>query len=262
MGAQDEDIAAYREAARLLLIEGRVDDEATKLQRLIYHNLGFILSEKGDIDEAEAAYREVLRLQPSSPETLNDLGALLCDERQDYDGAVAAFRRAVELGVTEPEKTHSNLGRALGLKGDLAGAVAAYREAVRLAPADEDALEELGALYCRTGAWDEAVGALTEALRLKPDDAENLCMLGNALRQKGKYREALAKLRRGHELGSGDTEWSCPSAEWIKQCEWQLKLDEVFRRLAAVFLGAPMSAGEKDGRSAKCQSLVRTSLMP
>ena len=54
-------------------------------------------------DEAIAAYREAIRLNPNSADTYNSLGGVLSEHKRDYDGAIAAFRRAIEL---QPQPLH------------------------------------------------------------------------------------------------------------------------------------------------------------
>src|SRR5262249_37376880 len=70
------------------------------------------------------------------------------------------------------------------------------------------------------------------------------CNLGHTLTQQGKFKEALDAMRKGHELGSRQTDWSHPSAQWVRDAEWWLKLDT---KLAAVLQGdaQPADASER-----------------
>jgi hypothetical protein len=47
--------------------------------------------------------------------------------------------------------------------------------------------------------------------------------------QQGEFRQALDELRRGYELGSKNRNWRYPSAEWARQCERLVELDEKLR---------------------------------
>src|SRR5262249_52657280 len=60
-------------------------------------NLAKALSAQKHLAEAEAQYREAIRLKPDYAEAHQTLGALLCDEKGDYDGALTAFREALRL---------------------------------------------------------------------------------------------------------------------------------------------------------------------
>src|SRR5262249_14667007 len=81
------------------------------------------------------------------------------------------------------------------------------------------------ALYAK-GRLDEAIAAYRDAIHLKNDWAEAHCNRGSALQRQGEFREALEELRRGHELGSKQPGWPYPSAEWVRQCERLVELDE------------------------------------
>jgi serine/threonine-protein kinase len=164
-------------------------------------------------------------------------------DQKKWDEAIAEFRKAVALKPDYAE-AHHNLGITLLRQGDVAGAVAEYRKAVALKPDYAEGHYDLGwALYYQ-GDVAGAVAEYRKAIALKPDYAEAHCNLGHALRQQGQFREALEELRRGHELGSRRPGWRYPSAEWVRQCERLVELDE---KLPALLDGktAPAGAGER-----------------
>src|SRR5206468_2126751 len=123
-------------------------------------------------------------------------------------------------------RAHYNLGSALRAKGDLPGALAAYRKAIALKPDYLEAHYNLGNALLDRGDLPGAVAAYQKAIALKPDAAESHCNLGHALREQGEFRKALMALRRGHELGSRRRDWRYPSAQWVRQCERLVELDE------------------------------------
>jgi serine/threonine-protein kinase len=136
------------------------------------------------------------------------------------------------------------LGYAMRRKGRPDEAIAAYRESVRLKPDYAEAHNGLGNALYDKGKPDEAVAEYREATRLEPDHAEAHCNLGHALRQKGEFRTALADLRRGHELGSKNPDWRYPSAQWVRECERLVELND---RLPGFLTGstAPAGPGER-----------------
>jgi predicted O-linked N-acetylglucosamine transferase (SPINDLY family) len=72
-----------------------------------HNNLGAVLKEQGQLDDAVAAYRQALRLSPDYAEAFNNLGAALMLQAR-LDDAIAAFRRAHELRP-DHSRMHSNL---------------------------------------------------------------------------------------------------------------------------------------------------------
>src|SRR5262249_22072973 len=150
-------------------------------------------------------------------------GIALYDQGK-LDEAVAAYRKAVEL---DPKRAlaHKNLGAALARQGKRDEAVAEYRKAIELDPKYAHAHNDLGAALAGQGKLDEAVAEYRKAIVLKPNLAEAHCNLGRALTQQGEFRQALEELRRGHELGSKNPGWRSPSADWVRQCERLIELD-------------------------------------
>jgi predicted O-linked N-acetylglucosamine transferase (SPINDLY family) len=97
-----------------------------------HHNLGFALSDKGQLEESIAEYRQAIRLKPNYVEAHSNLGLAL-KKMNRLDEAVEAFRRAIGVNFNSSE-AHNNLGNALKNKGRLDEAIAAYRQAVALNP--------------------------------------------------------------------------------------------------------------------------------
>jgi tetratricopeptide (TPR) repeat protein len=249
-GKQDEAIAEYREASRLqqdyalvhiylgaaLEAKGRPEEAVAEYHEAIRRNkeipephyrLGNALKAKGRTDEAIAEFQEAIRCKKDYPEAHNNLGnALMAKGRTDE--AIVEYRQAIATKEAFPEfhAAHNNLGAALFAKGQLDEAIAEYREAIRTKENFADPYHGLGIALMGKGQLDDAITAYREALRIKGDYAEVHCNLGLALQCKGEFRQALEALRRGHELGSKDRRWRYPSAQWVRNCERLVELDE------------------------------------
>src|SRR5207248_4573854 len=85
--------------------------------------------------------------------------------------AEACFREALRLDPGYAE-AHSNLGIALAKQGNLEGAVASFQKAVQLKPDWADAHYNLGLLFAKVGNVDQAVACHQETVRLNPEHAE------------------------------------------------------------------------------------------
>jgi Flp pilus assembly protein TadD len=146
-----------------------------------HNGLGVVLHDRGDLAGAEAAYREVLRLDPKYAPAHSNLGTVL-HNRGDLAGAEAAYRAALRLDP-EDAYAHTGLGNVLRAREDLAGAEAAYREALRLKPTFTLAHSALGFALQDKGDLEGAIAEFQEALRLDP-----------------KYLPALANLPRAERM--------------------------------------------------------------
>lgn len=130
--------------------------------------LGLIREGRRRFDEAEACYREAVRLDPGRPAAANQLGAFL-GRRGRTAEAVPWFERAVAADPGDAA-AHDNLGRALAALGRLDPARQHFAEAVRLRPADRDARVNLARTLARLGRPREASAEYARALLLDPAD--------------------------------------------------------------------------------------------
>ena len=131
-----------------------------------YSNLGGALNEKGDLDEAIAAFRQAIALNPNLPEAHGNLGSVL-KNRGEPDETIAACRAALILKPNYPEAC-VNLGAALKDKGELDAAIAAFRQAIVLNPNSPEAHGSLADVLKDVGQLDEAIAAYRQAIALKP----------------------------------------------------------------------------------------------
>ena len=114
----------------------------SKLQSEVLHalNTGLAHHRAGQLDEAEAAYRKVLKRRPNHPDALNLLG-VIAQERGRPARAVQLIS-ALRVRRDFPEAL-TNLARAQRAAGDPAAAANA-RRAVALAPDLAEAHVQLG----------------------------------------------------------------------------------------------------------------------
>ena len=88
---------------------------------MAHYQLGLVLSEQGQLDEAIAACRRAIELKPDHADAHYSLGVFLGRTGRP-DEAVAAYRKAIALEPDHAE-SHCNLGIALRKQGKLAQAL-------------------------------------------------------------------------------------------------------------------------------------------
>ena len=132
-----------------------------------HNNMALASIDLGEFELAEAHYRESLAIEPQ-PAIYNDLGFVL--ERMGLsEDATAAYRKALELDPKSSAAQY-NLGSALARSGDYREAERHLREALALKPSTQ-AYTGLGFVLSQQGKSDEAVASLKAALELDPDNA-------------------------------------------------------------------------------------------
>ena len=112
-----------------------------------------MLNDKGQYDEAIAAHRRSIAINPKSHVPFFNLGNALKDKGQT-DEAIAAYRQALGLRPNYPE-AHFNVGTSFGDKGQTAEAIAAYRQAIALDPNYAAAHWNLALMLLARGEFQE-----------------------------------------------------------------------------------------------------------
>jgi tetratricopeptide (TPR) repeat protein/SAM-dependent methyltransferase len=158
----------------------------------------------GRLDEAIAAYRQALVLDPACVGALNNLGTALCDQGK-LEEAEASYRLALNFAPGDAE-AHNNLGTVLYQREELDQAVASYRQALALRPDHAEAHNNLGTALFSLGKLDEALASYRSALASKPDFVSARIHLGTALWDQGKLDEAAAAFRQASAIDPHSTE--------------------------------------------------------
>jgi Flp pilus assembly protein TadD len=199
----------------------------------VYFTQAKALLDRGQHAEAEAYFREVLRIWPDHASSLNNLGnAVWWQDR--LDEAEVYYRRARAL-TPNAFAILNNLGNVFREKGRLDLAVRRYRRAVKLKPDSPEALMNLGITLSDLGEFDEALTCLQESLRLQPDSPDCHVNLGMTFSRQGRRDEALlsyeqalrmrpdfpeARRNRAYIwLARGEFERGWPEYEWRLNCK-------------------------------------------
>lgn len=148
----------------------------------------------GRLEEAEAAYREILALDPAHAEAHNWLG-VVCQQKGDGGEALAHMREAVKLAPTSADFAN-NLGLTEMKQGDLDGARRSFEKAIALNPRLAQAHYNLGLVHQNLRRPGRAIPCFHQAIALAPNYANAQLSLGNALSDIGDHEAAIDVLHR------------------------------------------------------------------
>jgi len=163
-----------------------------------HYNLGRLLVEQGRLDEAIDHYEKAVEINPADPEAQNNLGVTLFGIGR-VDDAIAHYRKALEIQPNYVEAS-CNLANALIAKGDFDGAIAGYSACLSVIPNQPEAQYNLASAFLRKGRIDEAIVHYQKALQLRPQSADAHANLGSALLEKGRVREAMAEYTKALQI--------------------------------------------------------------
>ena len=131
---------------------------------VVYRLLGRTYQAKGDTGEAMKAYAKAIEVNDLDAWSMNNLGLLLMDTQQ-FDEAVAWFTKAVDVRPSVPS-FHNNLGMALEHTGRFRAAAGAYSDALTMDPGYAKAKRNLARVEkVRTVEDAEPEGDVTTATK-------------------------------------------------------------------------------------------------
>jgi tetratricopeptide (TPR) repeat protein len=144
--------------------------------------------------EAEAAYRQVLEIDPHHSESLHLIGVIY-HQRGDHAAAVHQIDAALTINPRNAA-AHSNRGLALHELRRFEEALASFERALAIEPDDADVLMSRGVALAALARHGEAVTSYERALAISPGHVDALTNRGGALHVVGRPVEALASYER------------------------------------------------------------------
>lgn len=118
--------------------------------------LGDLLFTSGELDRAEALYRDLERQAPGLPEIPAALGSIAL-RKDDRDGARQQWRRAMNLGINDPQLCYRYAAVAQEAGLDPSEIRSALERAIAIQPGFDDARFTLALLEMNQGHFDGAV---------------------------------------------------------------------------------------------------------
>jgi tetratricopeptide (TPR) repeat protein len=228
-------------AKRLLLFSARNDAMltlATKAPAQHTNETGQILArglahhQSGHLAEAEACYRELLRIEPDHAEALHLLG-VIAQQNGDYAQAERLIRSAIARNPLAADY-HNNLGNTHRLQGDLTRAISSYRQANALDANQIEALHSLANSLADRGDFAEAEMCFLELLRRQPTFADAHYNLGNAKLKQGDATAAIKHYQHAIKLQPGCAAYHFNLAHALQRIGRLAEAAEEYRRVVGI----------------------------
>lgn len=152
--------------------------------------LACALQSAGHLNEALENYREILKRDPSLPDTYNNMGNIFL-QKGDALEAERHFQKALEKNPSYAP-SFINLGAMKRNSNDFDAALSFFDKAIAAAPEMADGYAQKALLLRENGRLDEALACYDKALAIEPENAVVLNGRGVALEAAGRLDEALA----------------------------------------------------------------------
>ena len=165
---------------------------------MAHNNLGIVLSQKGEIDEAIAHYRKTLEMSPDVADADYNLGNALL-QKGEVDAAIVHCQRAVTIQPNDPEAQVA-LGNALFKKGLIDESIVHYEKALAIRPYYVTAHYNLSSAFLKKGEIDEAIFHCRAVLSIQPEHADARTILASAFLQKGEIGNAIEQYKKTLEI--------------------------------------------------------------
>src|SRR6266481_5311462 len=165
---------------------------------MAHNNLGIVLFEKGQLDDAIAHYQTTLQMQPNFWDADYNLGTALLGKGY-VDEAIFYCDKAVRMQPNDPDAQVA-LANALVQKRRIDDAIVHYQKAVAIRPDYFLARYGLGHALLETGKLDAAIEHSRAALLIQPNNADCHTILAVALDEKGQFAEAIEHYEKALEI--------------------------------------------------------------
>jgi protein O-GlcNAc transferase len=158
----------------------------------------FGLYHKGNLQQSEIIFKQVLQQQPYNFNVLFILG-ILCYERLDLEQAMVYFERSLQIKPNNAD-TYYCLGNIFLIQNNFKEALYSYNKAVAINPDHADAISYKGLALQMQGNNEEALESYYLSLQINPNSDETYNNLGNLLIGLGHFDEAETCFRRAMQI--------------------------------------------------------------
>jgi Flp pilus assembly protein TadD len=168
---------------------------------MAYNNLGIVLAQKGEIDQAIAGYRKTLEMAPEFADAEYNLGSALL-QKGEIDDAISHCQRAAAIRPDDPD-VQVGLGNALLQKGRIDEGIARYEKAIELRPHHFAGHYNLSSALLTKGEINGAIWHCRAALSIQPEHSDTYVILAAAFLEKGQIADAITCYKKALQFAPG-----------------------------------------------------------
>ena len=161
-------------------------------------NIGMCLIELGRLNEAVECFKKILKTHPRNAEVQNNLGMAL-NRQKKTDQAMGHLNKALEINPMLA-KAYNNRGLLYYGKGLYDRAISDYDKALEINPQFAEVYNNRAVAYDKKDLPDRAISDCGKALEINPDYATAYVSRGVAYVSKGLYDQAISDYSKALEI--------------------------------------------------------------
>jgi tetratricopeptide (TPR) repeat protein len=165
---------------------------------------GISFHQKGELQQAEQAYQQVLQYHPQNADAYHLLGVIAYQVGK-HNVAIDLINQAIGIDNRKPT-FFGNLGNILQEQGRLEEAIQTYRSAIEINPENEDIQNDLGNTLTEQGHFQQAIHAYHKVIEINPNNPNAYYNLGNTLRELGQLQQAIEAYDKALTINPNDAE--------------------------------------------------------
>ncbi len=156
--------------------------------------------EKGDLQQSEHLFKEILSFQPDNSIVLHYLGVIRY-QLQDFDRAIEYLTKALGIESTDPLNffSHNIMGDCFHKQGKTDEAIMHYQRALEINPASAEVCYSLGNIFRDKQCFDDAIFYYRKAIEIEPGNSLVYNNLAILLKDTGALNAAEDCLRKAIE---------------------------------------------------------------
>ena len=201
---------------------------------MVWNMLGASALQIGMLDNAVAAFKKVISINPDYVDAYNNMGVALKNQGK-FDEAIVSYKQVLKIKPDYVD-AYYNLANIFKDQGKFHDAIEAYKNTISLKPDYAEAFCNMGVALKDQGNYDEAIVAYKKSIFLKPNNPLSYSNIGSVLQNQGKYSEALEAYKQSILLDPNYanshknlsfTLLSCGNyQEGLDEYEWRWKTEE------------------------------------
>ena len=204
--------------------------------------LGNTFHKKGELDQAETVFREILKIAPDHPGALHFLG-VIARQCGKLESAIKLIKKAVEVSPNY-HTAYNNLGQTYRDMGDIDKAKEAFNRAIDENPKYALAHFNLALIAIDQRKFEGAISLLKISAKLEPRHTQTHLEIGKIFARDGEKYNAQIALKTVLKLESRHTEARCLLAQIIMSIS---KLDDALKEYEIVLKQEPTNISALNG---------------